>query len=826
MKNKIPSFIIFAFFASSAHAEPINAYYQDAKFACGNQDYTAEWSIVGDTSTSVTFTRFTRRLDNNRFEDLTWEVTAENLDGIIALNDRNDRPHSQIEGLFDGTPVSTRLNSAGAPRGDCNQVLSPIATPSERYDEVITFLGTALPTADDAITAPVLIAGLPPSDMLPTLAQENTRDTLDESQKEFWTRYEASARTLPADPSDRSHLASLETVWLAADSRQLADLHFDILHDVQTRQANALAAAAGDVALLIPDDTNRLCARLDGVPNRRTWSEYLEVGTGLPLRYWTQERAETLLQATNTCEEAAIFSERVANRWPAIEKLLSGYEVLTAERDRLWQVEVNLTTAATESWFQLPRDLVRDMRDYGLSQDTVSAELGAILDQKQSELIQILPSEIEASFEAANLDLSEYRRFCSNFERQNPLPFRSEAATVAKEHCTQFVAEQFELASSNILNEERDRLENIDVSLESASMENWFILDRDFTREMSRLGISGERVQTALEPILEEKTNDVFDILPSAIETAATDAQLGLDDYASFCANFERTQGFPRQSEIRQRALAVCEPFAARLFQTAAIAEVERIQADLLNREGTLQDINETNGYHVESLLPRFTLNRSEAFVAAMSAVEDAQVQAQNAVEGAYQAALDKGLEDIQTTFATAQPLTDSEDVAMNLCQGTEYAFTNSRIAPLANLCRESVAALQQQRDVAECDNVWAGFDVPGEVQDIRLDIPQLFGGTERTRLRDVLCQADQEGVDLSVEEGGGWFSTSYRLVRQTQFDGQPLVFSIRLSEPDTGSVWQIDDPEMSPQNLDAEKLTTSQDYMACLYFTEDCVAR
>ena len=144
--------------------------------------------------------------------------------------------------------------------------------------------------------------------MLPTLAQENTRNRLGESQKEFWTRYEASARTIPADPSDTSHLASLEAVWLVAGSRQLSDLHFGILHDVQTRQADALAAAAGDVALLIPNDTNRLCARLDRVPNRRTWSEYLEIGTGLPLRYWTQERAETLLQVTNTCEEAAILS--------------------------------------------------------------------------------------------------------------------------------------------------------------------------------------------------------------------------------------------------------------------------------------------------------------------------------------------------------------------------------------------------------------------------------------------------------------------------------------------------------------------------------------
>lgn len=378
------------------------------------------------------------------------------------------------------------------------------------------------------------------------------------------------------------------------------------------------------------------------------------------------------------------------------------------------------------------------------------------------------------------------------------------------------------------LAEERDKLAAMEVTLESVAAANWLQTDQKLLNELRAVGIHRNEVTAFLEPTLQELRQKAHVALPA--ELAATGAATALDLQAqlSFCRKqkekLQRPSGSGR--ELQNKVFEACENTMAGLVEQTGVKMIEDAKQNLLSRPGTLSDLLETRGYDIRSAMPR--LGRAYGpFQGAMNTISRALNIAELEVETSYRDALSAAVSEIKAAAAETDPLSRKDGPIDQVCgQINKSGRMVQRLRPLIDQCNRSFEELRAKRRVAECDILWEEFDVPAEIQEGHLYIPSMMGELRKTSIREFLCDADREHIDLTVFDNSGLIWSEYRLVRRERVRGAEVVFSVRLNEPESKDAgWTVDDPELSQGNLDASKTSSSDDLMQCIIIPEACIA-
>ncbi|MHA3916415.1 hypothetical protein [Halovulum sp. GXIMD14793] len=684
-----------------AVAEPIENYFRADPYSCRDKTYLAEWSVFGDTADAVTLNVFVRRTNRSNFDGSTWKLQASDLETTVDINGSNGRPLYRISGILTETPEVISLDRKGEVVPECDQVLKQVASPTERYADLLDLLKTPAPQPRDGLSVYHKLEQLPPLKMLPTLEQRSTKTELKTLQRSFWDNYRAAASTTETPEL----LAGIAEVWLTRKDDSRRRWHSENVLLAQNAFAKSLMSKDESPATMRVTETNLFCARIDQIRNEWDWTNYLELATGLPVEFWTSEIAKDYLSKVENCENNRTFVKTLSERWPEIEARGAGLKRLEEERDKLAAMEVTLDSVAAANWLQTDRKLLNELREVGVHHNEVSEFLEPTLQELRQKAYIALSAELSANGAATALNLPAQLSFC-----------------------------------------------------------------REQKEKLQRASGSGRELQ-----------NKVFE---------------------------------------------ACENAMAGLVEQTGLKMIEDAKQNLLSRPGTLSDLLETKGYDIRSAMP--PLRRAYGpFQGPMNTISRALNAAEIEVEKSYRDALATATSEIKAAAAETDPLSRKDGPIDQICgQISNPGLMAQRLRPLINQCNIAFDELRAKRRVAECDMLWKEFDVPAEIPEGHLYIPSMMGDLKKTSIREFLCEADRENVDLSVFDNSGLIWSEYRLVRREKIRGTEVVFSVRLNEPESDDAgWTVDDPELSQGNLDPSKTGSSDDLIKCAIIPQACIA-
>jgi hypothetical protein len=698
---KATAFAFALLIPSAVFADSIENYFTADGYQCGRHNYIAEWSVIGDLDGDVTIQRFLRRVDRARssFEGLTWRFSAADVAGSVAASNANGRALYEFTDILSDEPKITVLDRRGDPRGDCSFILEAALHPSERFNATISALSIAEPTANDARMVNDILAHLPPAAMLPTLSQASTEGEVQIAINPFWDRYESAVLGRAANIEDASLLKETSLFWIEQDTNQRSRFHGSLLLQAQSIRATSLRQQDEDAAQVAVLEVGALCARIDGFNIRWDWNKYLELATGLPLKYWDETLAENFLTASSTCEGADAFQNVMSRRWPDVQARIAAFEEVTAERDRI---------------------------------------------------------------------------------------------------------------------------ADLDITLESLVAENWLSLDRGRLSEWRRLGLSQDDVLEVISPALEMQRQTAMTQIPEALGNLARAEPTELSEFSSWCYRKRQELGYAYNNELQAAVFEGCNAELATQLREQAFETINARTDELMSAAQDIETLVATDGYSFKNVIPRLHSNNS-AFEDVIAEINSAVVSAQQETEGKYQTVLTSSMESISTAFSNAEPMGDSANAAIELCAPFNRFGASQRLQPISNLCQTLSRDLQVRRQEAECDLTWSNMDVPENIQRGSLSVSQFLGGVRPVSIRALICDSTRSGVNVWIAEDSGWFSSEIRLHREVQLQTGTVEMSVRLNEPEAGTAWSVNDIKFSSGTSQLDENTTSEDIMGCFIYPETC---
>lgn len=370
---------------------------------------------------------------------------------------------------------------------------------------------------------------------------------------------------------------------------------------------------------------------------------------------------------------------------------------------------------------------------------------------------------------------------------------------------------------------ERDRIAGLDITLEVIVSENWLNLDRNRLNEWRRLGISQDDVLDVVSPALEAQRQAAIAQLPIALGNEARTQNIELGEISSWCDQRRREIGYAYNNDLQDAVFEGCHAQLAELLRAQAFEAIEMRKTELLSAPQNLETLISTNGYSFDNTIPRLRSN-SPDFEVVIVEINAALSSAQQETEARYQAVLDSTMESINAAFASADPMGESAEAATEMCAPLTGFGTPRRLQPIRNLCQNLINDLQVRRSEAECDATWSNMEAPEDIQRGYLNVPQILGGSSQVSVRALVCNSGRAGVNVWIEEDGGWFSSDFRLYREAMVQDRTVEISARLNAPEAGSVeWTVDDLAISSGVLGLNETATSEEIMGCFYYPETC---
>ncbi|KIC35398.1 hypothetical protein RA27_22875 [Ruegeria sp. ANG-R] len=467
IRNTAFAFVLFG--PSAAFADNIEHYFTADGYQCGQNSYIAEWSVIGDLDGDVTIQGFLRRVDRARstFEGLTWQFSAAEMSGSVTASSTNGRTLYEFADMLSNAPRITALDRRGEPRDDCAFTLEAALHPSERFNATISALSIAKPTANEGRVANDLLSHLPPATMLPTLSQTATEREVQNGIDQFWDRYEAAVLARAENLEDTGLLDEVALFWAEQDTDQRSRFHGNLLLQAQGIRARSLRQQAEDATQIAILEKSALCARIDGFKIRWDWDKYLELATGLPLEFWNETLAEDFLTMSRSCENADTFQNVMSRRWPDVQARIAAFEEVTAERDRIANLDITLESIVAEDWLALDRTRINEWRRLGLSQDDVLSIISPALETQRQAAMAQLPEELGNLARAEPIELSAFISWCDRKRQELGYAYNNELQTAVFENCNEELAVQLREQALEAINERTTALMSAPEDIEN-----------------------------------------------------------------------------------------------------------------------------------------------------------------------------------------------------------------------------------------------------------------------------------------------------------------------------------------------------------------------